>query len=52
MIGYVGVIDALTINEEHKLRHEVQTLKQEVTRFDKMKEQIDRLIQRINSGSS
>lgn len=52
MIGYVGIIDALTINEEHKFRHEVQTLKQEVSRFDKMQEQIDRLVQRINSGSS
>jgi hypothetical protein len=28
MIGYVGVIDSLTINEENKLRREVTTLKQ------------------------
>lgn len=44
MIGYVGIIDALTINEEHKLRHEVQTLKGEITKFDKMQAQIDRLM--------
>ena len=49
MIGYVGIINALTINEEHKLRHEVQALRKEVSRFDKMQEQIDRLIQRIQS---
>ena len=52
MLGYTGVIDALTINEENKLRLEVHTLKQEVTRFDRMQEQIDRLIQRLNSESS
>ena len=28
MTGYVGVIDALTINEENKLRRVVTTLKQ------------------------
>ena len=49
MIGYVGVIDALTINEEHKLRHEVQTLKQEVTKFDKMSKEIEDLKRMIAS---
>jgi integrase len=46
-IGYVGVVDALTINEENKLRREVQTLKQEVTRFDKMQKQIEELNRRM-----
>jgi integrase len=36
MVGYIGIIGALTINEENKLRREVQSLKQEVNRFDKM----------------
>ena len=47
MTGYVGIIDALTINEEHKLRREVRTLKQEVTRFDKMQKQIEELNRRM-----
>jgi hypothetical protein len=47
MIGYVGVVDALTINEENKLMREVQTLKQEVTRFDKMAKEIEELKLRI-----
>jgi integrase len=49
---YMKAVDFLTISAENKLRREVQTLKQEVLRFDKMQEQIDRLIQQINSGSS
>lgn len=47
MTGYVGIIDALTINEEHKLKREIQTLKQEVTRFDKMQKQIEELNRRM-----
>src|ERR687896_520815 len=42
MIGYVGVIDALTINEENKLRREVQTL-----RLDKSK--MEQVLERINA---
>jgi integrase len=51
MVGYIGIIDALTINEEHKLRREVQTLKQEVTRFDKMQKQIEELNRRMGLAS-
>jgi integrase len=29
MIGYIGIIDALSLSDEHKLRREVQTLKVE-----------------------
>jgi integrase len=47
MTGYAGIIDALTINEEHKLRREVQTLKQEVTKFDHMQKQIEELSRRM-----
>jgi integrase len=46
-IGYIGVINALTINEENKLRREVQTLKQEVNRFDRMAREIEELKLRI-----
>jgi hypothetical protein len=41
MIGYIGVIDALTINEENKLKREVQTL-----RIDKSK--MEQVLERIN----
>ena len=47
MTGYAGIIDALTINEEHRLRHEVQTLKRDITRFDHMQKQIEELNRRI-----
>jgi integrase len=50
-IGYIGVLDQLTINEENKLRWEVQTLKQEVTRFDKMQKQIEELNRRMGLTS-
>jgi SNF family Na+-dependent transporter len=33
MMGFVGVIDALTINEEHKLRREVKTLSENKVNF-------------------
>lgn len=46
-IGYIGIIDALTIAEENKLRREVRTLKQEVTRFDRMAKEIEELKLRI-----
>ena len=49
--GYIGIIDQLTINEENKLRREVQTLKQEVTRFDKMQKQIEELNRRMGLTS-
>lgn len=34
MLGYISVIDALTINDGHRLRHENKTLKSELSRFD------------------
>ena len=38
MIGYVGVIDALTINEENKLRRKVETLTEKQDEIQKMKD--------------
>ena len=46
-VGFVGIIDQLTIDESNKLRREVQTLKQEVTRFDKMEKQIQELNRKL-----
>ena len=46
-VGYIGIIDQLTIDESNKLRREVQTLKQEVTRFDKMERQIQELNRKL-----
>jgi hypothetical protein len=45
--GYVDIIDHLTIDESNKLRREVQILKQEVTRFDKMEKQIQELNRKL-----
>jgi integrase len=44
---YTKAVDFLTISAENKLRREVATLKQEVTRFDKMQTQIDELSKRL-----
>jgi hypothetical protein len=38
MIGYIGVIDALTINEENKLRRKVETLIEKQNEIQKMKD--------------
>jgi hypothetical protein len=43
MVGYVGIIDALTINEEHRLRHEVEHYKVKASQFDQLKKEIDDL---------
>jgi hypothetical protein len=45
--GYLDIIDALTINKENKLRRQVQWLKQEITRFDKMEKQIEELNRKL-----
>jgi hypothetical protein len=38
MIGYVGIIDALTINEENKLRRKVETLTEKQDEIQTMKD--------------
>jgi hypothetical protein len=43
MIGYVGVIDELTINEEHKLRREVETLRVEKSAMDELRIEMDKV---------
>lgn len=47
MIGYVGVIDALTINEEHKLRLKVETLTLEKSKVESALTRIHDLYKRL-----
>jgi integrase len=47
MIGYAGVIDVLTINEENKLRREVQTLKIRADKLDVVMSEIEAVKKRI-----
>jgi integrase len=42
-IGYIGVIDQLTINEEHKLRREVEHYKVKALQFDSLRAEIDNI---------
>ena len=43
MIGYIGVIDVLTINEENKLRKKVNKLEKEKGEFDQLRREMDEL---------
>jgi integrase len=47
MIGYAGVIDFLTINEENRLRREVQTLKIDKKNMEQVLERINVLENKI-----
>jgi hypothetical protein len=47
MIGYVGIIDALTINEENRLRREVKTLKIDKSNMEQVLERINKLEDKI-----
>jgi hypothetical protein len=47
MIGYAGIIDVLTINEENKLRREVQTLRIEKSKMEQVLERINVLEDKI-----
>ena len=46
-IGFIGVIDQLTINEENKLRREVENLRMEKSKLDKAISRIDVLYQKM-----
>lgn len=48
MIGYVGIIDALTINEEYKLRREIEHYRVKASQFDSLRAEIDQLKEMIN----
>lgn len=47
--GYVDIIDQLTINEEHKLRREVEHYKVKASQFDSLRAEIDELKELIGS---
>jgi hypothetical protein len=42
-VGYVGIIDQLTIDESQKLRREIQTLRVEKSHWESMRKDIDEL---------
>jgi integrase len=47
MIGYIGVIDALTISNEFRLTREVQTLRVEKSKMEQVLERINKLEDKI-----
>jgi hypothetical protein len=46
-VGYIGIIDQLTIDPKNRLEMENKQLRQEVTRFDKMEKQIQELNKKL-----
>lgn len=46
-VGFIGIIDQLTINEENRLKRKVKTLERDVTRFDHMQAQIQELNKKL-----
>ena len=49
-IGFIGVIDQLTINEENKLRREVETLKVEKQSWETLREEVNSLKEMLKQG--
>lgn len=49
-IGFIGVIDQLTINEEHKLRREVETLRVEKSSWQELRKEVDGLKELLKQG--
>jgi hypothetical protein len=49
-VGYIGIIDQLTINEENRLRREVQTLKVDKNKMEQVMERINILEDKILSS--
>jgi hypothetical protein len=46
-VGYIGIIDQLTIDDSQRVRRENTALKQDLTRFDHMQKQIEELTRRM-----
>jgi integrase len=51
-VGYIGIIDQLTIDESNKLRREVQTLRVEKSNWEIMRRDLDRLEKMFNEAKS
>ena len=49
-IGFIGVIDQLTINEENKLRREVETLRVERNSLEELRKEVDGLKELLKQG--
>jgi hypothetical protein len=47
-VGYIGVIDQLTINESHRLKREIEHYKVKASQFDSLRAEIDQLKEMIN----
>jgi hypothetical protein len=50
--GYVDIIDQLTINDEHRLRREVEVLKVEKSKMETALSRIDGLYERLGFNSN
>jgi hypothetical protein len=42
-VGYIGIMDQLTIDESQRLRRQVQTLKIEKSKMDMLEQKVDKL---------
>jgi hypothetical protein len=49
-VGYLGIVDQLTIDESNKLRREVQTLKVEKNSWEALRVEVDNLKALLNKG--
>jgi hypothetical protein len=49
-VGYLGVVDQLTIDESNKLRREVQALKVEKSSWEALRVEVDNLKALLNKG--
>jgi hypothetical protein len=49
-VGYIGIIDQITISDEHRLKREVQTLKIEKSKMEQVLERINKLEDKILSS--
>lgn len=46
-VGYIGIIDQITISDEHRLKREVQTLRLDKSKMEEVLERINKLEDKI-----
>jgi integrase len=49
-VGYIGIIDQLTIDESNKLRREIQTLRVERNSIEELRQEIDKLREYVHKS--
>jgi hypothetical protein len=49
-VGYIGIVDQLTIDDSNKLRREIQTLKVEKSNWEAMRKELDDIQALLNQG--